>query len=130
MSCSMMKFSMSGKKRSARKSPKKIKSPKSPKRSKPKRSKSQKRSKPKRSKSPKKSKSPKRSKSPKKSKARTGLKKADTRGCSLQHTKKYSERPSPAYPANQCCGHVMVGNDGNTWQSRPDSNGVCHWYKL
>jgi hypothetical protein len=25
---------------------------------------------------------------------------------------------------------VMVGNDGNRWQSRPDSNGVCHWYKL
>jgi hypothetical protein len=25
---------------------------------------------------------------------------------------------------------VMVGNDGKRWQSRPDSNGVCHWYKL
>jgi len=102
----MMKFSMSGKKRS----PRRVKS------------------------SPKKNKSPKRSarKSPKRSKssARKSPKKADTRGCSLQHTKKYTQRASPAYPANQCCGDVMVGNDGKRWQSRPDSNGVCHWYKL
>ena len=110
MSCSMMKFSMSGKKRS----PKKKSPKKSPKRS--------------ARKSPKRSarKSPKRSKSS----ARKSPKKADTRGCSLQHTKKYTQRASPAYPANQCCGDVMVGNDGNRWQSRPDSNGVCHWYKL
>ena len=98
MSCSMMKFSMSGKRRSPKK--------KSPKRSA--------------------RKSPKRSKSS----ARKSPKKADTRGCSLQHTKKYTQRASPAYPANQCCGDVMVGNDGKRWQSRPDSNGVCHWYKL
>ena len=109
MSCSMMKFSMSGKKRSPKK-----KSPKRSARKSPKRSKSSARKSPKRS----------------KSSARKSPKKADTRGCSLQHTKKYTQRASPAYPANQCCGDVMVGNDGNRWQSRPDSNGVCHWYKL
>lgn len=103
MSCSMMKFSMSGKKRS----PKKNKSPKRSAR-----------------------KSPKRSKSPARKVKSGHIKKADTRGCSLQHTKKYTQRASPAYPANQCCGDVMVGNDGKRWQSRPDSNGVCHWYKL
>lgn len=113
MSCSM-KFSMSGKKRSPRRVKKKSPARKSPKRS--------------ARKSPKRSarKSPKRSKSS----ARKSPKKADTRGCSLQHTKKYTQRASPAYPANQCCGDVMVGNDGKRWQSRPDSNGVCHWYKL
>ena len=117
MSCSMMKFSMSGKKRSPRRVKKK-----SPARKSPKRSKSPARKSPKRSAR----KSPKRSKSS----ARKSPKKADTRGCSLQHTKKYTQRASPAYPANQCCGDVMVGNDGKRWQSRPDSNGVCHWYKL
>ncbi len=111
MSCSMMKFSMSGKRRSPKKKSPKKKSPKRSARKSPKRSAR---------------KSPKRSKSS----ARKSPKKADTRGCSLQHTKKYTQRPSPAYPANQCCGDVMVGNDGNRWQSRPDSNGVCHWYKL
>ena len=118
MSCSMMKFSMSGKKRSPRRVKKKSPARKSPKRSarkSPKRSKSSAR------------KSPKRSARKVKS---APIKKADTRGCSLQHTKKYTQRASPAYPANQCCGDVMVGNDGKRWQSRPDSNGVCHWYKL
>ena len=129
MSCSMMKFSMSGKKRSPRRVKKK-----SPARKSPKRSKSPTRKSPKRStrKSPKRStrKSPKRSKSPARKVKSGPIKKADTRGCSLQHTKKYTQRASPAYPANQCCGDVMVGNDGKRWQSRPDSNGVCHWYKL
>ena len=113
MTCSMTfaiakKRSRSPKRKSLkRKSPKR----KSPKRKSPKR----------KSRSPKKSKS----RSPKKSKSRSGKK----TGCTLQSTSKYTKRGSPPYPANQCCGQVMVGNDGNSWQSRPDKTGVCHWYK-
>lgn len=117
MSCQMMKFNMA-----KRKSPKKSKSRKSPKRSQKRKSmrKSIRRSRSR--KSPKKSKS---RKSPRKS-----PKVKKTTGCSLQHTKKYITRPSPAYPANQCCGSIMIGNDKYLWQSRPDSRGVCHWYKF
>ncbi len=132
MTCSMT-FAIA-KKRSRspkRKSPKR-KSPKrkSPKRRSPKRkSRSPKR----KSRSPKrKSRSPKRkSRSPKrKSRSRSGSKSSGKKtGCALQSTAKYTKRGSPPYPANQCCGQVMVGNDGNTWQSRPDKTGVCHWYK-
>lgn len=56
--------------------------------------------------------------------------KADNRGCTDQsHTKKYAERPSPAYPANQCCGENKVGNDGNMWTSVADKRGICRWVR-
>ena len=68
--------------------------------------------------------------SARKSSARKYSVASKARGCSLQHAKKYVTRPSPSYPANNCCGQVMVGNDGNRWQSRADVRGVCHWYKF
>lgn len=48
--------------------------------------------------------------------------------CAQQTTKKYTARKSPAYPANECCGKKLVGNDGRPYESRPDKNGVCRWY--
>jgi hypothetical protein len=44
-----------------------------------------------------------------------------------QYTKKYTERPSPPYPANLNCGATKTGNDGYEWTSVPDKNGVCRW---
>ena len=52
------------------------------------------------------------------------------RSCSRQTQSKYTSRPSPPYPANECCGMEMTGNDGETYVSRADANGVCKWYKL
>ena len=75
----------------------------------------------------KKSKSPKRSY---KKKSRSPTRSSKSGGCSVQYTSKYSSRKSPPYPANHCCGQVMVGNDGKSWQSRPDKKGICHWYNL
>lgn len=52
----------------------------------------------------------------------------DDRGCVQQFDKKYTERKSPAFPANQCCGMKMLGNDGRMYESRADKNGTCKWY--
>lgn len=54
----------------------------------------------------------------------------ESSGCTLQNTSKYQNRPSPAYPANKCCGRIMVGNDGNLYESKKSSNGVCRWMKM
>lgn len=51
-------------------------------------------------------------------------------GCVRQTTKKYLTRPSPAYPANLCCGMKMVGNDSKLYISVEDKNGVCKWIKV
>lgn len=51
-------------------------------------------------------------------------------GCVEQFTKKYQERPSPAYPANKCCGESKRGKDGFMYESRADKNGVCTWKKV
>jgi hypothetical protein len=51
-------------------------------------------------------------------------------GCVEQFTKKYQERPSPAYPANKCCGESKRGKDGMMYESRADKNGVCTWKKV
>jgi hypothetical protein len=51
-------------------------------------------------------------------------------GCVEQFTKKYQERPSPAYPANKCCGESKRGKDGLMYESRADKNGVCTWKKV
>ena len=48
-------------------------------------------------------------------------------GCVRQTTKKYTSRPSPPYPANQCPKKEHEGNDGNTWVSKRASNGVYRW---
>ena len=52
-----------------------------------------------------------------------------SRGCTRQYTKKYSTRGSPPYPANECCGKIARGNDGQTYISRRVSNGICRWFK-
>ena len=70
------------------------------------------------------SKSPKFSKSPKSPKTSRS-----PRGCTLQHTKKYQQRRSPAYPANECC-HQIKSRYGVNWLSKPDKNGVCRWVKM
>ena len=105
------------KKRKSKSKPKKRKSKSKPKKRK---SKSKPKSKPKRRKSKSK---PKRSKSkPKRSKS-----KSKPKGCVKQTTKKYTSRKSPSFPANQCCGRTMVGNDGKQYFSKRASNGVCRW---
>ena len=52
------------------------------------------------------------------------------RGCTLQETKKYQDRPSPPYPANECHNKQMTGNDGNIYVSTGDKNGVYKWVKV
>lgn len=49
--------------------------------------------------------------------------------CKKQETSKYISRPSPPFPANECCGQKKKGNDGMVWESKPASNGVCRWVK-
>ena len=51
-------------------------------------------------------------------------------GCKRSTLKKYVSRPSPAFPANQCQGQTMVGNDGTTYKSVPDKRGIHTWKKL
>lgn len=54
----------------------------------------------------------------------------DERGCTRQFTKKYMERGSPPYPANNCGGQTRMGNDGNMWHSKKAANGVHRWVPL
>ena len=44
--------------------------------------------------------------------------------------KKYKNRKSPPYPANQNCNKTMVGNDGNKYISKPNKNNICTWKQL
>ena len=44
--------------------------------------------------------------------------------------KKYRERPSPPFPANDFCGKRKKGNDGTFYVSKPNKNGVCRWVKI
>jgi hypothetical protein len=56
--------------------------------------------------------------------------KTDDRGCSLQTSPKYKKRNSPPYPANQCCGKLMKGNDGEMYISKyMQGAGHCRWIK-
>ena len=47
--------------------------------------------------------------------------------CDIQSSKKYTERNSPPYPANQCPGRWRVGNDGQMYLSVPNKNGIHRW---
>ena len=50
-----------------------------------------------------------------------------------QHSKtlkKYKNRRSPPYPANENCNKKMVGNDGNLYISSPNINKVCSWHRV
>ena len=44
--------------------------------------------------------------------------------------RKYAGRPSPPFPANECCGMVLTGNDGNKWTSTKNAKGICQWKKV
>ena len=44
--------------------------------------------------------------------------------------KKYKNRRSPPYPANENCNKKMVGNDGNWYISKPNKNNICSWKKI
>uniref|UniRef100_A0A6C0BL85 Uncharacterized protein n=1 Tax=viral metagenome TaxID=1070528 RepID=A0A6C0BL85_9ZZZZ len=55
------------------------------------------------------------------------------RGCVEQSQKKYQMRPSPPFPANECCGQVMLGNDQRKYVSKSyviAGNNVCRWVPL
>ena len=49
------------------------------------------------------------------------------RGCQIQTSEKYTSRPSPPYPANECKGSRRKGNDGQWWKSKPNVKGVHRW---
>ena len=44
--------------------------------------------------------------------------------------KKYKNRKSPPYPANENCGKQMKGNDGYMYISKPNKNNICSWKKI
>ncbi len=44
--------------------------------------------------------------------------------------KKYKNRKSPPYPANENCNKKMKGNDGEMYISKPNKNDVCSWKKV
>lgn len=53
---------------------------------------------------------------------------AKQKTCTKQTTKKYTTRPSPPYPANQCPpGSVRKGNNGKMFKSTPNVKGICRW---
>lgn len=50
--------------------------------------------------------------------------------CIEQTTAKYRNRKSPPYPANQCCGQILEGNDGQVYISKANVKGICTWRKF
>lgn len=50
-----------------------------------------------------------------------------SRGCVRQSLAKYEDRPSPPYPANECCGEIKKGNDGRMYISKANVKGICQW---
>ena len=51
-------------------------------------------------------------------------------GCVKQTDKKYTERLSPPYAAQECSdGLIKMGNDGHQWQIVANKNGVKRWKK-
>ena len=69
-------------------------------------------------------------KSPVKKAEKKVEKKVEKKSCTRQTSKKYSDRSSPPFPANECCDQEMVGNDGTMYVSRADKNGRCAWKKV
>lgn len=47
--------------------------------------------------------------------------------CERQSTKKYISRGSPSFPANECHGETMMGNDGRMYASVSNKNGIYRW---
>jgi len=44
--------------------------------------------------------------------------------------KKYTNRNSPPYPANENCHKRMIGNDRTYYISTPNKNNICTWKKV
>ncbi len=53
--------------------------------------------------------------------------KKESLGCVERHEKKYQERNSPSYSAQDCPGEILRGNDGQMYESRANKNGVYAW---
>ncbi len=47
--------------------------------------------------------------------------------CKIQTVKKYKERNSPPYPAQECKGKQKKGNDGKLYKSESDKRGIYRW---
>lgn len=47
--------------------------------------------------------------------------------CIEQTTKKYTDRPSPPFPASECPGHVKPGNNKKLYESVANVKGVYSW---
>ena len=56
--------------------------------------------------------------------------KKEPRGCVKQTVKKYTSRPGPPFPANECCGETMMGNNGKQFISRANVKGICAWKEI
>ena len=50
--------------------------------------------------------------------------------CEPSNLKKYINRKSPAFPAQNCRHHKKIGNDGFPYVSKPDKNGIFKWVKV
>jgi hypothetical protein len=55
--------------------------------------------------------------------------KKDTKKATKKSSNKYKIRNSPPFPANEHCGKIKKGNDGNMYKSVKDKNNVCRWKK-
>lgn len=49
--------------------------------------------------------------------------------CMVQTATKYTsdKRPSPPFPANECCGQYKWGNNGQLYKSVADKKNICKW---
>lgn len=50
--------------------------------------------------------------------------------CEKLMTKKYSTRPGPPFPAQECRGQVRQGNDSHMYKSEMAANGVYRWKRV
>jgi len=61
------------------------------------------------------------------------IKSVSSKNAINQHSKtlkKYKNRKSPPYPANENCNKKMKGNDGSMYISNPNKNNICSWKKI
>ncbi len=61
------------------------------------------------------------------------LKRVSGKDAINQHSKtlkKYKNRNSPPYPANENCNKQMRGNDGKMYRSTPNKRNICSWKKI
>lgn len=56
-------------------------------------------------------------------------KKTDGSSCVKSSLKKYTHRPGPPYPAQNCPGAFRRGNDLKLYRSVKDKNGIYKWKK-